>query len=412
MSDLLERLAAANPVPDSEEPSIDDVWRKIAERGATPRRARHRWLPPRVGRTVLTVAAAVVPIILVVAVVIPGHGARHGTARRTSPGAIHGKTALDPGAQRVAARQLAGRVGSIVALDPRTGAIKVMCTNVTRGGCDATSAAPEAQTQALYPTGATFEVVTAAAALDSGRYTPTSRIAGPSPLTVAGSPLRNQFNQSYGPLTLAQALGYSADTVFAQVGQTVGRPTMTRYMRRFGFYSAPRLSSAAQRLAASGVRLRGKLVLPTNDRVDLGRLGTGQGQLAATPMQMAMVAAAVADGGRLMAPHLRATAPALSGQVIKPSTARVLTAMMRDIVEHGTATPADLAGLQIAGKTGTAHVGARGSGRTQLWFIGFAPADDPKIAIAVTVSDVNGGYGGTEAAPIAARVIEQLLGKR
>ncbi len=411
MSDLLERLAAANPVADSEQPSIDDVWRKIAERDATPRRGRHGWLPTRVGRAALTVAV-VVPIFLVVAVVIRGHGPRHGTAQRTSPGTVHGRTALDPAAQRVAALQLAGRVGSIVALDPSTGAIKVMCTNSTRGGCDPTSAGPYAQTQARYPTGATFEIVTAAAALDSGRYTPTSRIAGPSPLTVAGVPLRNQLNQSYGRLTLKQALRYSADTVFAQVGQIVGRATMTRYMMRFGFYSAPRLSSAAPRLAASGVLLAGKLVLPTNDRVDLGRLGTGQGQLAATPVQMAMVAAAVADGGKLMAPHLQATAPVLYGRVIKASTARALTGMMREIVEQGTATPADLAGLQIAGKTGTAHVGARGSKQTQPWFIGFAPADDPKIAIAVTLSDVNGGYGGTDAAPIAARVIRKLLGKR
>jgi membrane peptidoglycan carboxypeptidase len=103
---------------------------------------------------------------------------------------------------------------------------KVVCTNTPRGGCPA-SAGLEARPQPLHPPGAAFDIVTGAAALDRGRYAPTSRIAGPSPLTVDGVPLRNELNQSYGWLTLTQALSLSVDTVFAHVGETVGRRTMS-----------------------------------------------------------------------------------------------------------------------------------------------------------------------------------------
>lgn len=411
MSDLLERLAAANPIPESDQPSIDGVWRKVSELRAEPpagRRTSRRRPPRGAGRATLTLAAVLVPIVVVLAVAIPLHGARDETPRPTPPAAGHATPTLDPAGQRVAARALAGRVGSIVALDPRTGAVKVMYANT--GRLSDGQASDESAVEARYPPGATFDIVTAAAALDTGRYTPSSRIAGASPLTVSGTPLRNDGNQSFGRLTLTQSLSYSVDTVFAQVGESAGRQTMTTYMRRFGFYASPRLGPTSLRLAASGVRLGGGLVSPTSGRVDLGRLAVGQGRLVATPLQMAMVAAAVADGGKLMSPHLETIAPTLFARVMDPATARALTQMMREVVTHGTGTPAGLAGLQIAGKTGTAHLDGRPFNLTDAWFIGFAPANHPTLAVAVMLGDIKDGSGGTQAAPIAARVIGQLLG--
>jgi len=401
MNDLLERLAAVNPVPECEKPSIEEVWRKVAELDARPRVARTRrriGLSSRPVRALPVLAALAIPMIVVLVVAIPLLDARHTLIGPTAPGVSHARTSLDAAAQRVAAQQLAGRVGAVVAIDPRTGAIKAMYA----------SSSPGPATQAEYPPGAAFEIVTAAAALDSGLYRPNTLIAGPSPLSVSGVPLQNEGNESFGRITLTKALTYSVNTVFAQVGQTIGRRRMARYMKRFGFYSAPQLGEPASKLPASGTRLGGKLVLPTSRLVDLGRLAIGEGELAVTPLQMAMVAAAVADGGKLIAPRLDSRATN-QGRVVKPATARELEQMMSDVVAQGTGTPAGVAGVRIAGKTGTAPVGAPGSGQTDPWFIGFAPASHPTIAIAVALQGVHGGFGGTDAAPIAAKVIEALL---
>src|SRR5207248_4311469 len=118
---------------------------------------------------------------------------------------------------------------------------------------------------------------------------------------------------------------------------------------------------------------------------DIGRIGIGEGGLEVTPLQMAMVASAVANGGKLMVPHMtarvvnsdgvtvKAISPSVYNQVMKSSTAQQLTQMMRKVVEEGTGTAAQLGGISVAGKTGTAQIGAQGSGLTQPWFIGFAP---------------------------------------
>lgn len=364
---------------------------------------------------VLTSLAVGIPVILVVAIAVSRLGAHHRSPGAGTAGTGQLKPTLDPAAQRIATAQLAGRVGAVVAIDPHTGAIRVMYGNARRNESDpatADGASPSLGPTAreAYSPGSAFEIVTAAAGLDTGLYRPNSLISGRSPLPASGTPIRNQFDQSLGQITLTQALTQSVDTVFARVGRTVGRRLMTTYMRRFGFYASPQLNAGA--LPASGVRLGGGLVLPSNRRVDLGRLAIGQENLAVTPLQMAMVAAAIADGGTLMAPQLQRTAPTVVDRVLQPSTARALTLMMRRVVVQGTGTPADLRGLQIAGKTGTAGSTARGSHHADLWFIGFAPADHPTVAIAVALKNVKGAYGGTIAAPIAAKVIEALLAER
>jgi peptidoglycan glycosyltransferase len=335
-------------------------------------------------------------------------------------------TSLDPTAQRVAVQGLAGRVGAVVALSPQTGAVKVMYANPTYNDNVAATGGHVTTTfnravQAEYPPGSTFKVVTATAAMDTGKYTPNSTIDGKSPLTVSGVPLENDGNTNWGPITLTTALTNSVNTVFAQVGQAVGKHTMAKYMRRFGFYSKPPLDYPSDEMVASGERLHNRLLSPTSGLIDLGRMSIGQDKLTVTPLQMAMVASAVADGGKLMTPHLASKVvnedgqtvltihPTLYSQVMKPATAHELAQMMTDVVEEGTGTPAQLEGINVAGKTGTAEVGGTGSNYTDPWFIGFAPVQDPKVAVAVALENVNGGFGGTDAAPIAAQVIKTLL---
>jgi peptidoglycan glycosyltransferase len=337
-------------------------------------------------------------------------------------------TALDPRAQQVAEQELAGRAGSVVALDPRTGAVKVMYSDPSYNDNHPLAQGPGTSqlnraTQGRYPPGSTFKVVTATAAIDSGKYTPNSTVNGKSPITVSGVPLANDNNQAFGPIDLITALTYSVNTVWAQVAESVGRPTMTKYMKRFGFYSKPPLDYPPDQMHPSQPYPPGsdRPYPPGSPREDIGRIGIGQGGLQVTPLQMAMVAAAVANGGKLMKPHfttkvvnqdgqtVETIKPSVYSQVMKPSTAAEITQMMKRVVDEGTGTPAQLGGISVAGKTGTASVGLAGSNLTQPWFIGFAPVPNPKVAVAVTIERTDGGFGGTVAAPIARDVIQTLL---
>ena len=335
-------------------------------------------------------------------------------------------TTLDPKAQQVAIQQLQGQAGSVVALDPRTGAVKVMYANPTYDDNNPTTQSHQFNnsTQAGYPPGSTFKVVTATAALDTGKYTPNSTVSGKSPITVSGVPLANDNNQTFGAIDLTTALTYSVNTVWAQVAESLGRGTMTKYMKRFGFYSRPPLDYPANEINISRPWTSGPHshpYLPGSPNEDIGRIAIGQGGLLVTPLQMAMVAAAVANNGTLMKPRftnkivdqdgrtVRTINPSVYSQVMKPSTAQALAQMMKKVVDEGTGTAAQLNGIDVAGKTGTAQVGIVGSNLTQPWFIGFAPVQNPKVAVAVTVERSQGGFGGTVAAPIAAAVIQTLL---
>jgi peptidoglycan glycosyltransferase len=346
-------------------------------------------------------------------------------------------TSLDPDAQRIATEQLAatGSPGAVVALDPRTGAVKVMASapgydpnsldepGVFKRLNGTGSGAPllDRATQSSYAPGSTFKVITAAAAIDSGAYTPDSVINGDSPKTISGVPMHNDLNHSYGDITLTTAMTNSVNTVFGQIGEALGKRTMADYMRRFGFYQRPPLDYPPDEMVASGERLGGRLLPVTSDQVDVGRMAIGQDKLAVTPMQMAMVVAAIANDGKLMAPHLadrvvdpdgrtvKRIEPRVASTPISPETAAAVNQMMRTVVESGTGTAVQLPGIQVAGKTGTAEIGELGANLTQPSFVAFAPADDPRIAIAVTVERSQGGFGGTVAAPIARAVLESLL---
>jgi peptidoglycan glycosyltransferase len=339
-------------------------------------------------------------------------------------------TYLDPKAQQLARQELAGRAGSVVALDPRTGAVLTMYSNPSYDDNHFSAPCSDAcqvnrATQGRYPPGSTFKVVTATAGIDSGKYTPNSFINGNSPKTISGVPLQNDNNQSFGQITLTKALTDSVNTVFAQVAQNVGRPTMTKYMKRFGFYALPPIDLPSGELGTSRpFDFKGRPFKPGSPNEDIGRIAIGQGGLLVTPLQMAMVAAAVANGGKLMEPRLtqkvvdqdgrtvKTFDPTVYDQVMSPKTASEVNQMMRTVVDEGTGTPARLgSGIAFAGKTGTASIGATGSGLTQPWFIGFAPADNPKVAVAVTIEKTQGQFGGQVAAPIARDIVQTLLGE-
>jgi peptidoglycan glycosyltransferase len=336
-------------------------------------------------------------------------------------------TTLDPGAQRTAIDALAGRTGAIVALEPSTGRVRTM---VSVPGYDPNSItdqfsdlrrAPRSPllnrtVQSGYPPGSTFKVVTATAAIDSGRFTPQSFVDGKSPKEIDGVPLTNFGGEDFGRITLTDALTNSVNTVWATVGERVGKRTMYDYMRRYGFNRKPLLDLPRDEMRASGVYDRNGDLLNVSDAVDIGRVAIGQERLQVTPLQMALVPAAIANGGSLMRPHIvrdirdrdgrvvRREKPSEQSEVMKPATASALAQMMSNVVEEGTGTAAALEGIDVAGKTGTAEVGAV----NQAWFIAFAPVQRPRVAIAVTVERTT-GQGGTVAAPIAKQVMQELL---
>jgi peptidoglycan glycosyltransferase len=341
-------------------------------------------------------------------------------------------TTLDPPAQRAALAALGEHQGAVVALDPSTGAVRVMASTPSYNPNALRSTAASAKlkedgeapllnraTQYGYAPGSTFKVLTAAAAIDTGQFAPSSTLSGRNGIVVSGVPLNNDNNESFGQLTLTQALAKSVNTVWAQVAEQVGRRTLTRYMRRFGFDAKPRLDYPAEEMSASGEYEGERLLSPTNPLVDLGRMGIGQDKLRVTPLQMAEVAAAVANHGTLMTPHLterivdpengsvQRISPHVQSVVMKPTTAAALTSMMEAVVNEGTGTPAQIPGVQVAGKTGTAETQI-GTAINNVWFIAFAPASNPTVAIAVTLKGVP-GYGAAFAAPVAREVMEVLL---
>ena len=346
-------------------------------------------------------------------------------------------TTLQPRAQQVANSALAGHEGAVVALDPRTGAVTVMASTPgydpndlsTRAG--AARLAREERTQPPghsqvnravqfgYAPGSTFKVVTATAAIDSGAYTPESTVSGRNNVRISGVPLQNDNEESFGEITLTQALAHSVNTVWAQVAEHLGKNTMARYMNRFGFDRPPQLDYPAEEMSISGEYEHGHLISPRSPAVDVGRMGIGQDKLAVVPLQMAEVASAVANGGRLMAPHLtqrlvdpegrtvQTISPRVQSVVMKPSTAVAVRGMMEAVVNEGTGTSAQIPGVQVAGKTGTAQT-QFGNSINNAWFIAFAPAANPTVAIAVTLKAVP-GQGATFAAPVAKAVMESLL---
>ena len=199
-------------------------------------------------------------------------------------------TTLDPAAQRVANSALAGHEGAVVALEPRSGAVTVMASSPGYNPNDLRSTKTyehlakdstgrplvNRATQFGYAPGSTFKVLTATAAIDSGAYTRESTVDGRDRVPISGVPLANDNHESFGPITLTQALAKSVNTVWAQVAEHLGKQTMARYMRRFGFDRKPQLDYPTEEMSSSGEYSGTRLLSPTSSRVDVGRMGIGR----------------------------------------------------------------------------------------------------------------------------------------
>jgi peptidoglycan glycosyltransferase len=347
---------------------------------------------------------------------------------------------MRPGPQRLAMRELAGKCGSVVALDPRTGKVLVMASRPTydpnlvekdfgrinniRAACRPAAPLLNRATDGLYTPGSTFKVVTASAALDSRSFTPQSRFYDPGYCIEYGQKVRNAGNpeapETFGSVDLITGLEHSINSVFCNIGKAIGAGKILGYAKRYGFYEDPPLETPANERSPSGLYKNGELFRPSDPRaqVDPGRLAFGQERMLATPLQMAMVAAGVGNKGVVMEPYVvdritnpnggvvTRTKPRKLHRAVSRQTAQELTQMMEGAVTSGTGTAAQIPGVPVAGKTGTAETGI--PGRYTSWFIAFAPANAPRVAVAVVLQDQT-GFGGQVAAPIAKDVMQAIL---
>jgi len=347
------------------------------------------------------------------------------------------------GAQKIAETALRGKCGAAVVLNPKTGEVYVMASspgynpnriespNGFAGILHSPNACPGSSsallnraTQGLYPPGSTFKTVTAAAALDSGVYTPDSRFVDKGYCIEYGQRVSNagdpEAPETFGPVNFLQAYQHSINAVFCDIGKKLGGKRVLDKTKDFGFYSKPPIELPTNEVASSGeYDFRKHALFDDAGRVDPGRLAFGQDKLLVTPLQMALVAAGVANGGKIMTPHLvkKVTGPG-GGTVVKvkptlwktamkPETAAQLSLMMQAVVKGGTGTPAAIPGITVAGKTGTAETGENHV--YDAWFIFFAPAEDPKVAGAVVLEHQLNGFGGPVAGPIAKQLMQALL---
>jgi peptidoglycan glycosyltransferase len=350
-------------------------------------------------------------------------------------------TTLDVRGQRAAMEGLAGRCGAAVAIEPATGRVLVLASspsfdpNLVEGSfgrieriqapCEPASPLLDRATAGRFVPGSTFKVVTAAAALDTDAFQPDSQFDDPGYCELYGQRVFNYSDQGaprgYGRVTLEQAMQNSINSVFCNIGKELGAGVVLDYAERFGFYDRPPIELPSDEVRISGLYRNGRLYKPRNpNQADPGRLAFGQERLVVTPLQMALVAAGIANDGVVMEPTLveRIVSPGRDvieeldprewKTAIEPTTAAELTAMMTRVVESGTGTAAQIPGVSVAGKTGTAETGR--VGRNDVWFIAFAPADDPEVAVAVALSDQS-GTGGALAAPIARSIMQALLGR-
>jgi penicillin-binding protein A len=341
---------------------------------------------------------------------------------------------LIPAAQRKAMSDLAatGKAGAVVAIEPSTGRVLVSASwpsfnpnRAVRGSLPKTgSALVNRATQGLYPPGSAIKPVIAALALESGRYTPESTFYDPGYFVEYGKKIMNDEGERFGRVTLTDALTHSINSVFAGLGSSLcgGRPrcpTLTQALQRLGFYAVPPIDFPTDELAASGtVRPGTRTLLSPNAPIDPARTAIGQANLVVTPLQMAMVAATIGNGGVVMQPTIVDSVRSPKGtlrfqrhstvldRAFSPQTAAEVTDMMTHVVDQGTGTAARIPGVSIAGKTGTAQTGR--PGQLDAWFISFAPAVNPQVAVAVVVERTD-QYGGQAAAPIARDVMQAVL---
>ncbi|MBI0296534.1 penicillin-binding protein 2 [Streptomyces sp. PRKS01-29] len=348
-------------------------------------------------------------------------------------------TTLNGKAQEAAFKGLGDKKGAVAALDPRTGKILALAStpsydpSTIAGGSTKDEKAWNAlkpkndkddpmlnrALRQTYPPGSTFKVVTAAAALENGKY---ADIDGPtdSPdpwkLPLSTQDLPNEGNIPCENASLRQALRYSCNTVFGKLGDDLGKDKVREEAEKFGFNET----------VDTPVRAYASVYPEDMDRPGNAMSAIGQFDNRATPLQMAMVAAAVANDGKLMKPYmvdsLRApnlntieqTDPEQMSQPLSSENAQKLQSMMETVVKEGTGTSAQIPGVTVGGKTGTAQHGVANSKNPYAWFISYAKGDDGSpVAVAVVIEGSNtlrGDIaGGKLAAPIAKHVMQAVL---
>jgi hypothetical protein len=306
------------------------------------------------------------------------------------------KVALDIDVQRAAEAAYGDTVGGAAVIDPSTGDILAAVASGPfdpNGYVGATEVNPfNRALVGLYPPGSSMKVLTASAALEEGVVTPSSMVTGPQEYKG----VRNFESGEFGSISFASATQNSVNTAYAQVAEKLGARRLTRYAESFGFNRMPEMPLEAAEPSFPFPEGLG----------DLMWASIGQAQVVATPLQMATIAGTVANDGVRMEPRIVRSDPKTPERVVSNKTARQMTALMRSVVIGGTGTAANITGLDVAGKTGTAEVDVDGQRKNHAWFIAFAPAGNPEVAVAV-VSEY-GGVGGQVAAPIAGRMLQAV----
>jgi peptidoglycan glycosyltransferase len=354
--------------------------------------------------------------------------------RNVAGGAV--RTTLDAKAQKAAYDGLAGRTGAVVAIDPRTGAILALASSPSfdpnvlsshdsakiNKAYQAYQADPDQPMQnrpltMTLPPGSTFKLVTAAAALQSGKYTPDTEVPGPAELALPQTDrkLRNWTGQRCGPndtTTLTNALAISCNTAFASIGMALGPDALREQAEKFGFNNSFQIP-----LRAATSRFPTDLNPP-----ETAMAAIGQFDVTASALQMAMVGAGIGNNGTVMSPYLVAQVlgpdlavleqaePSAYADAMTPTNAAALLSMMETTVTQGTASNAQIPGVRVAGKTGTAQSGT--NAKAHAWFVAVAPVQSPEVAVAVVLQNGGGAAevsGNALAGPIARAVMEAVL---
>jgi peptidoglycan glycosyltransferase len=339
-------------------------------------------------------------------------------ARVAMPGADV-VTTIVPAVQATLFEQLSRypRAAGVV-LDPRTGAVLGIASvpsydpNALDGEFASLSRDPMSPLlnralDGLYPPGSTFKIFTAAAALDSNTVQMDSRFDDPGYLTIGNFTLHDNESEATGNADLTTAFALSSNVDFAQIALKMGLETFYDYLSRWDIGGSLDFQLPASR---DGVPPKTSIVPG-----ELAQMGFGQGALLMTPMQMALIGATIADGGSEPRPYIvrqvvsdgvpsTVSAAGTLATPVSAQTAANVARMMIAVVRRGTGTPAALPNVTVAGKTGTA---TNPHGGSHAWFVAFAPADDPRVAVSIVVENV--GYGATYAAPIAREVLRAAL---
>ena len=336
---------------------------------------------------------------------------------------------IDSRVQKSAESALGSKRGACVVIDPRTGAVLALATNprFNSNDIDATweklsnaAASPllDRTRQTLYPPGSTFKVVTLTGALAGGIATPESTYPGPSTLEIGGGKVTNFESSGYGKITVLKATTSSVNTVYAQLGVALGAEALVKQAEAFGLGKTPPLELPVKQSIMTDPKNMSvwetawaAVGQPVGER-EQGAVGP-----AVTPLQMALIAAGIAADGEVMKPYLVQRVEDPTGRVLArtragswtratdAATASTVTEIMTDVVKRGSGARAQIPDVAVAGKTGTAEVSK--NAQTNAWFIAFAPADLPRVAMAITLEEA--GVGGRVAAPAAKGVLQRAL---